>query len=372
MKTWHIWDFPDNIYVSLKKDFHEKFFEEMFKKHGGKRPYSRFLGLSQMTIKQYWRRYSKKNGKKYIQYIPLWVIKKSCKTKRLKGIIEKGIENIRVRGGNPIINPKLSIKESPSLYRTIAHLIGDGYAGKEKVPYYSNTNKKLRQQFKKDLQIFGKIKTYERTPNTTPCIMFPKPISDILRYIFDIDFIRPSKLPKEIFEAPKECKRVFLQALFDDDGTISTVLSIGIHNENILKQIKQLLDEFNIITGKITKLPYQTKKVIKYRMSFNVFKKSYKNFQKEINFSHPSKVKNLEFAIKTQNRKLRTRSLEFFEKEILNLLNKKPSRTLKIANTISLTPGYTLTHLKYLEKQNKIKRINNGNYFTWKSKVSSK
>jgi len=46
MKSWHIWDFPDNLYVLLNKSVHEYFFSQMFNKFGGKRPYARFLGLS--------------------------------------------------------------------------------------------------------------------------------------------------------------------------------------------------------------------------------------------------------------------------------------------------------------------------------------
>lgn len=237
-KIWTIWDFPDNLYVLLSKETHTEFFNLMFRKFGGKRPYGRFLGVGQKHLKQYWKRYSRKNGNKYIQYIPLWVLKKSCNTLPLKRKIEKGIHSIRVRAGDPIIKPNLKICESPELFRIVAHLIGDGFAGSLKVPYYSNTCKELRYQFKKDLQIFGGIKTYERKTKTVTCLMFPKPISDILRHIFKIEFIRPTKLPKEIFSASDKCKGAFLQALFDDEGCISTSLALGMSNQNLVNKIR--------------------------------------------------------------------------------------------------------------------------------------
>lgn len=98
VKTWHVWDFPNNLYVLLKEDIHKEFFNQMFKKFGGKRPYAKFLGISQMGMKQYWKKYTKKKGKIYIQYIPLWVIKKSCNTNELKRKIEINIEKIRIYG----------------------------------------------------------------------------------------------------------------------------------------------------------------------------------------------------------------------------------------------------------------------------------
>ena len=36
MKKWHIWDFPNKVYIQLKKEAHEEFFDIMFKKYGDK------------------------------------------------------------------------------------------------------------------------------------------------------------------------------------------------------------------------------------------------------------------------------------------------------------------------------------------------
>ena len=84
MKQWRLWDFPDSLYVYFNPDFRERFFNEMFLIHGVKRPYARFLGLTQKAVKTYWRGYNKYNGRKLKQYVPLWVLKKSCSTKGIK------------------------------------------------------------------------------------------------------------------------------------------------------------------------------------------------------------------------------------------------------------------------------------------------
>jgi len=360
MKSWHIWDFPDNLYVLLNKSVHEYFFSQMFNKFGGKRPYARFLGLSQMTMKQYWKGYTKKKGVKYIQYIPLWVFKKSCKTKDLKRKIEKGIGKIRVRGGIPILNFNLNIKESPELYRIVAHLIGDGFAGELKTPYYCNTCKRLRDQFKKDLQIFGKIKTYERTPNTTPCVMFPKTISDILRHIFKIEFIRPSKLPKEIFLSSNKCKGTFLQALFDDEGTISTNLALSMRNYNLVKEIRDLIEILGIKTNGIYK---------KEEQDYTIQIKStyFKIFKTKIGFIHPKKTKNLDFALKIieRNKIQRTRPLIETRTNILKILEKKPLTTLELCHKLLFTINGLYFHLRVLEKEGKIGRNSYKNKVIW-------
>ena len=362
MKTWHIWDFPDKINVILKDEIHEEFFNYMFNKFGGKRPYARFLGIYQNHVKSIHKKCFKKNGKTYNFYLPNWILKKSLPllNKSLKIKIENNILAIKCSGtGIKVLNPKLPLKESKEIYRILAHLLGDGFAGERKVPYYANTCDKLRKQFKKDLQIFGEVTTYERTPCTTPYLMFPKVIADILKHTFEISFTRPSKLPSLIFNSKKESKKEFLKAFFDDEGTMSSTVSISQSNPNLLNEIKYLVEELGIKTGKISQ------KGTKY-FSFGILKKSLTDYFVDISFDHPTKKKKIELALKTQSRKQRTRPPIFFENEILKLLHKRQLKTLDTANEISLTLCPTLRHLKDLESKNKITKMDKGNYFLGK------
>lgn len=95
----------------------------MFNKFRGKRPYARFLGTSQMQIKQCWRRYSKKNGKKYIQYTPLrpleWTRNKiiGLLKERPKTTVELSNELLLTLGGvNPHLNFLQKDKKIKSIY----------------------------------------------------------------------------------------------------------------------------------------------------------------------------------------------------------------------------------------------------------------
>ncbi|MBI2667795.1 hypothetical protein HYX17_03425 [Candidatus Woesearchaeota archaeon] len=362
MKSWHIWDFPDNIYISLKRQAHKEFFREMFIEYGGKRAYARFLGLSQTAVKQHWRGYSKKGGRLYTQCIPLWVLKKSCKTNRLKRKIENNINLIKGSNkSNPITNPKLPIEENPELYRITAHMIADGSAPRNKVPYYSNTSKVLREQFKKDLKIFGKMRVYD-SKLTIPIVYFPKILTDILSHILNVRFSFPNRLPSETFKATEECKRAFLQALFDDEGYISTGLCISMSNLKVIKQIKKLLKAIEVETNKIG---IKRQKYRKNNFIINVKKKHYKRFDEKVGFSHPEKSRNLKFALKTLNRKIRTRDPYIIKEEILKYLRRKPMKTLELANNIQLSLGHCLRHLKSIEKMGDIERTGFKNKIIW-------
>lgn len=337
----------------------------MFKKLGGKRPYARFLNLNQRAVIFYHRGYNSKNKVKQKQSIPIWVFKKSAYLidKELKEKLESNIFLLKARGGGiPVINPKLPLEESPAFYRVVAHVIGDGFAGKRKIPYYANTCKELREQFKKDLNIFGKVKPYERKPNTTPIIYFPKVVTDILSYILKINFTNPNHLPKQIFYASEECKSAFLRALFDDEGTMSTNLAVSLSDLNIIKEIGRLIEDIGIKTNKITIKP---NKPWKANFSLSIKRKYLKEFKEKVGFSHSKKMRNLELAINTQDRVQRTRAPEEIKQKIIESLKNRKMRTLELANKIQLTLGYTLQFLKIMEKEGKIKRDGFRNIVNW-------
>ncbi len=365
MKSWHIWDFPDNIYFRFSDNFREEFFNGIFEKFGGKRPYARFLNLDPMSIKSYYRGYTYKNGVKHLQSIPIKVLKKSLSLvdQNLRGNLEDNILLLKAKNrGIPIMNPKLPFKESPAFYRVVAHILGDGSASERKVPYYANTCDELREQFKKDLSIFGEVRAYERKPLTTPLIYFPKVITDILSYILSINFTNPFKIPPQIFQSSEDCKTSFLQALFDDEGTVSTGLVISMSNQRIIEEIKELVESIGVRTNNINS---KQNKPWKDNFSLAIKREAIKEFKEKIGFCHPEKIRNLDFSINTLGRKQRTRDKEHLKQIIIKNLKSKQMRTIEIANNIQLTLGHTLNYLKALEKENKVVRIGFRNKILW-------
>ncbi len=142
-------------------------------------------------------------------------------------------------------------------------------------------------------------------------------------------------------------------------------MSLCICSEGILSQIKKLLNEFNIETGKTTITQYSTKKGTRFRTSFSIMRRSYEIFKKEINFSHPNKSKKLDSALRTQKRQQRTRDPMFIEEKILQLLEIKPSRTMEIADYLLFTLNGISPHLGRLEKEGQIIKRGYRNKIIW-------
>ncbi|MEK6935131.1 MAG: LAGLIDADG family homing endonuclease [Nanoarchaeota archaeon] len=369
MKIWHIWDFPDNIYIKFNKDFNNKLFNFLFKKFGGKRPTARKFNMSQMRIKTYHRQYFKKGGRIYDQYMPLYILKrfKPEINDNLISELEDNIEYFRVWSGISI-KIKLPITESPEMYRIVAHMVGDGFAGERKVPYYANTCLELRSQFKNDLiAVFGKdIKKhiYETIPNTTPIVNFPRVLSEILKCIFQVNFTKPNLLPHLLFETSNHNKAVFIRALFDDEGYVSTTIGISMKSKKIIQQIQNLLGELGVGTTNISKKQEQF-------FTINISEKMVEKFKEKIGFDHPIKKNRLEtrIKIKERNRTLRTRPLEHTRKEIIRLLKEKPRSTFELCNILLFTVTGLYRHLNFLEDNNIIERTGFKNKAIWKVKV---
>ena len=355
-REFHLWDLPDNLFILFNKKVNDQFFKRMYGIFGTQQKFAKSLDLCRQQINKYHKQILKANGRYYPVYFPLKLFKKcvSILDKEFLSYLEQNVLEIRARVGLSIYKPKLPIRESREIYRIVAHIMADGSASKGKTPYYANTCKELREQFKKALAIFGEMKIYERKPQVVELVYFPKVVTDILSHLFDVQFTYPNRLPKLIFTASKEFKKIFLQALFDDEGTISAQLVLTIHNIDIMEKIKFLINSLGVNTGKVMVhyYPYKMNKVY-----FQIPKKDYKLFQQEIGFSHPEKAKKLEFAIKTQNREQRTRDPNYIEQGILRLLDSKPSPTMEIANHLLLTNQGLMHHLnKMLEEGLIVKR----------------
>ena len=356
IREFHLWNLPDSAFILLNKEANDEFFKGMYALFGNQLKFAKFLGLSRQGVHKYHKQALKNDGKFYPVYFPLRLLNKCLPLldKKFMYYLEQNISEIRARVGLSVYNTKLPIIESEEIYRILAHIIADGSASKGKTPYYANICKELREQFKKDLQIFGEMKIYERKPQAVELVFFPKIVTDVLAYLFDIQFTYPNRIPKLLFSAKEEYKKVFLQALFDDEGTISVHLALTIHNTNIMGEIKSLINSLGIETSKVMVqyISYKTNKV-----HFQIPKKDYVLFQEKIGFVHPEKSEKLELAIRIRNRLQRTRNPNYIEQEILNILEYKPTSTIELANELMFTIHGVMPHLnKLLEEDLIVKR----------------
>jgi len=364
IKEWHILDFPDTIYIKINDNYRKKLFNQLSNKFGSKRKTAKFLEIDLRTLLDYERGFTIRNKIKYSKAIPIGILKKIINPKN-QSKLEKNIISInKIR--TEINNLKLPIKESSEIYRIIAHLICDGTGGgKYHQPYYCNNCKILREQFKKDLQVFGNIKTKEIKVNPTLAVTFPKIISRMLEHFFQNNFTNPNKLPKRIFNTTKKYKIEFLKAIYDDEGTISPHLTISMKSLNIIKKIKYLVNSLNIQTSKIVKKTNPNE-----NWAFSILKTEYQKFKKEIGFYHPNKYNNLKNIIKIQNIKYKFTN-EFKNKlhqKIIKILKEKNYTTIEMSHRLLLNYTTTLNRLKILESKNLVKRNGYKNKIIWSFK----
>ena len=365
----YLLDFPDTIYFSIKPDIRKLYFDRIYTFYDGKRNAARNLGVSLKTIRTYENGLSIKYKTKHSQYIPISFFKKTLPLLEKKFIenLEQNLDAISVRNGLEIKNPEIPILESSQLYNIIAHIIADGSAPKRRTPYYANSCQALRDNFRKNLKVFGKVETSETHYGSVPIVTFPKAITDILSNFFDIQFTFPNRIPKKIFTASLECKTAFLQALFDDEGSMTSKLIVGIHNYNIMKEIKLLLNSIGIKTGNVMVHHYTTEGYMhkKDKVTLSIPTKEYVKFKNLIGFLHPQKSKKLESAIQTRNRKQRTRDPNYIQDRVLKILEFKPSKTMEIANELLLTINGLRPHLDRMLEERLIIRTGFKNEIIW-------
>jgi intein/homing endonuclease len=352
-KEFHIWDFPDSMYVLLESSANKMFFQIMYNHFESRRQYSKFLNLDPSTVRNYDKQTATNRKKKYIQCTPIWVLKKSKQflTKKQIKIIETNISTYQLKAGKSIKKHILPIKECPALYRLLGHMIGDGSATRQKQPYYSNTCKELRDEFKQDLAIFGDVEIKDRQLGI-PIVVFQKAITDFLASIFNISFDNKDHIPLLVFSAPDNCKRAFLRALFDDEGCVSVAVGIRITGKQMAMDIARLFEIFSIHTAIYETIRPQKKPIY----TINILGKSIELFSKIINSNHPKKKDKLQLRIKRLHRTSRYRPKKVINNKILELLRKhQQAKTIDIANYIQLSLSHCLSYLNKLEKDGKIK-----------------
>lgn len=368
-KTWTVWDFPDNIYILIKMEIREEFFKNMYKKFGSQKDYAKFVGKSLDSIENYYRGPDINNSSRLRKLLPITLLKKSYHllSKTLREKIENNTEIIRGTAGAYIVNPKLPINESPKIYRIAAHLLADGSADNTHVPYYCNSSEELREQFKKDLQIFGYVKVSEGRLNPTPCVYFPKFIADILRHILKVKFNHPQSLPHIVFKATEKRKKEFLRAFFDDEGTVCVRVAICLKNQNLIREVKLLVRSLGIQTSKIYKKTDKLRGNITY--AFSIINADTKIYQQKIGFSHPTKNQKLIdlIEIRTSFGKNKSIPATLLKKMIINSLKTGCKTTVQLHYELKI--GYHQIHknLKKMEFEGSIRRSGFRNNILWKT-----
>ncbi|MGC8812622.1 MAG: LAGLIDADG family homing endonuclease [Candidatus Aenigmatarchaeota archaeon] len=364
-QEWHVWDFPDNVRIYLNDKFRKWLFEKLKEICGSRYRLAKLLNLHPMSIKEYELGHSSRKFKVYIsvkiikQFIE--ILDKASKRYFLKEL-EKNITSYRSRGGWIVSNPKLPIRESPKLYSLIFHLIGDGCDSAKSTPYYCNIHGELINEFISSLKIFGNVKIEVDMQHGVMYVYFPKVIANLLSDIFKVEFTHPTHLPHSIFEANEECKAAAIRAFIDDEGSVSNAFYITQKSRNILKQLKILLNQFNIKTGKVGK-------TCEGAHRFTILKESYETYFKKIGFTCREKRRKIILEIKRIKSRKNTN-----KKFVMNILLKEgPMTKYEIAKKVKMSVKKTFNALVELRKDGKIftQKIPGQKCYLWCTKESN-
>ena len=354
----YLWDLPaDKVYVKIKDNARYEFFRVIKTKYGGSKKLSKLLKKEIDNAYIY-------NWRHGIRFCPLWFIKSmTYDDKVLYRLVKNNIEELK-SGSNvaSIKNIKFPINLSKNLARICGHLIGDGRITsfgiyKYRV-YYANKSKLLVEQFKIDiLETFGEVKFDEYLDRRYYVIQIklPKIIGILLTEFLGLQSKGLKHIPKNIKNVSNELKKEFLEALFDDEGSVhikGRKISFGMTVKNILTDVKLMLKDFGIDTSIINEKRRFGNRRPFYHITITGWW-NFERFQKFVGFYHPLKYDRLNILISSNKLKLlpgQTRN------SIIQLIKNRNGIGVKeLSNELNRPIESLKYHLHKLEKEKVIK-----------------
>lgn len=367
------------FYFTLEETFRDRLFSKLIKKYNN---WSKVCNiLDNLLLRNLY------DMRKSYQFINLSLLKKIS---RLVDVpLERFEENIIAtkrggRGNHIFIS--WPIEPSTDLASLVGHAISDGsisFKDKYRFRYGTNQRELNLDVYINILRSFGVTsgKGVKKENN-----FIEDKYAPIVGYIlYRLGVPLGNKVKKE-FDVPlwikkgnKEIKRRFLQAIFDDEGTVkrvgikldySKLLKLRKSHEKFLNSIKKMLKEFNIESNILTKEIYSTKKDNNKRIGMQIFishRKNLINFSKNIRFLHQKKMRRLEDNLVIYTR--RRYSDGGKSKRKIYYAIKGGKNTITILKKYFKKSDSTLRHHFYqLEKDGLIKRIgqDNNKSIIWK------
>lgn len=357
----HLKDFPgDRIVIFLEDNFREHLINTAVKLFGRK-DLAKRLGVKKLDTITRWKQAEIKRAKNWItpQGIPLDKFKILSK---LLGIYldqaEKYVTAYKSKGKSLLINnPNLPIRESPELFRIMAHMMGDGSANKNNVNYFKNFDKSIYDEFANDLRyVFGNLELSLNKDN----IVFPISITHILSKFYNINFgTFNAEIPKKLLELSSQCAGAFIQGFFDDEGSVSTSCArFYSYNKKLLQGVRSILIKKFPGIKSITSIKDRVKKTgVEYYFSINA--DGLKSFYNLIGCVHPCKKEKLEFYLKRKNKDWNHRGNGDTKSKILESLSDNPKTIYELSRDLIVSRETVRTHLfgYYAERKKNAKGL---------------
>ncbi|MCH8003453.1 MAG: hypothetical protein IH934_02380 [Nanoarchaeota archaeon] len=258
----------------------------------------------------------------------------------------KGVQTSRM-----IYNPEINISLTIELAQILANLYCDGSIEKNNcyVSTYINGCEELIDGFKNNFKLcFGDLDYYERYTHVKN-VRIPCFIGKLLYYKFRL---YEDRISSQIIHSSRDVKAAYLQAAFDDEGTIHKThgqIRIKMKPKSYIKDVQKLIQGFDIETSKVIE-EYDKRNGRKYYYFLISGMYNSKKFHDEIGFFHPKKKKRLIKHlrnIKTENYGYKAKNIVF------DILKKhKSSTTKQIAKLLKRDKRVIHQHLTNLKKKN--------------------
>ena len=291
-------------------------------------------------------------------------------------VISKIVPSCRPK--NSFIKPKgLPIIADVNIAKLVGHCFGDGHLSKEFS--YTNKNKTLLRNL---INYVNKLPIYNLTSNEryhgATIIRFSTLVRDILKAAgapLGNKITKLYSIPAWIKNGDKEIKTSFLQALFDDEGSVDVnhrVICFRLSKNvkllynlcDFMEDIKNMLEEFGIkkVVIKGNRF-YEGKNGKTIRKGLRIYGvRNFEFFKERIGFSNPYKQVKLKKIIdNTQHLKL---NREERRKQVIELLKNKPfSDAIQISNYIKMHHRATLNFLNKMHREGIISKVKSDKFW---------
>jgi len=328
----HLKDFPNEVYVRLKKEYKDNLFKELSKSK--LEDLKKRIQVTKTTIIEW---------KKRAEYIPLWGIRKIFLIIDKKDFpdIERNIISYKTkRGKHEVKNPLFPIVDTPELREIVIHIMCDGCFSGGYAAYY-NINEQTKKEFVSELyKSFGETSFNMYQDH----VHFPSVIPTILKHYLKVDFnSKKCRIPKEFFQGDRKKLIGIVRAMIIDEGTIDgSNIRLDSCNEEFLEDIKKICQKLNYFCGKT----WESKGPI---FRFNILSKSISKVKEDMK-KLPILKKQLLIDIieKNQTRGWKYKLPGKVKIEILNRLLVRPMKTIELIEKIGMGKSIINKHLKWL------------------------
>jgi hypothetical protein len=335
-------DFPENVRVIFKNNIQSSLILKAIKKCKTVKKLSQILNVDYTTIFK-WR--AEKS------FMRVYYLKKLLTFLNLSWKeVSKYIIGVKGEGPLKVYFKRKLPFEIP--IKIIAHLQGDGcITAREGRCKYKNQEKILVDSFIKEVLKVFDLHYYTFMENNNYVVELPSVLGKILISKFGSFKSKEFKVPNI---KSKENMKLYLQALFDDEGYIvndkeNKAICIELYNGNALKHVQKFLMKFGIAS-----------RIFKTQLWITKYS-NVKLFAKEIGFSHPLQKEKLKKLLKSYKSIAKKKAIERRKRKIIELLTNYPKSTDELLKHFRICKR-TLQYAIYaLIKENKIYRIKKKN-----------